>query len=687
MRNSILLFLLSFSLSGFSQSVPDTVKNLKEIIITPYFSPQFLLRTTAAVDLLGAAELEKQQPQSFVSAMNTIAGLRMEERSPGSYRLSIRGSLLRSPFGIRNVKIYFDDFPLTDAGGNSYLNALDITAAGDIQILKGPQSSIYGANSGGVILIRSPQLQEEDSTRVAASISGGSFGLFREHFALGKKYKNYQFNLTQGHQRQDGYRDHSGMKRKYIQLSQQWDYTNKTSLKALFFYSNLHYETPGGLTEIQYAANPASSRPATASTRGAAEQQAGIYSKTGFAGITNSWKINGDFRWVTGVFGSYTDFKNPFITNFEHRKEYTAGLRTYIAYEKSATDINWQVNLGVEAARTGTDFSTRGNEYGQPTQLTVADELQANSNFAFAQLHTDLFHKLLIELSASANLYHYTYASSYPEFIAKQTKRFDTQIMPRIALSYLITPGIALRASVSRGYSPPTLAEIRASDNDINVNLQPEKGWNYEAGLKFQTSDRRIMVDMTTFYYQLRDAIVRRTTHDDSDYFINAGGTRQWGLESSLSVALISPNGTHWVRSLQWKTAYTLSRFTFDDYFDRNIDLSGKALTGVPKNTVTNSISMKMPEQLSLFLQHSYASRIPLTDANTVYARSYHLLQAKLSWKLYMDKFPIELFAGADNILNQAYSLGNDLNAAAGRYFNSAPARNFYGGLALNFRK
>ena len=42
----------------------------------------------------------------------------MEERSPGSYRLSIRGSLLRSPFGVRNVKLYLDDFIFTDAGGN-----------------------------------------------------------------------------------------------------------------------------------------------------------------------------------------------------------------------------------------------------------------------------------------------------------------------------------------------------------------------------------------------------------------------------------------------------------------------------------------------------------------------------------------------------------------------------------------
>ncbi|MEJ0103149.1 MAG: hypothetical protein WDO19_11585 [Bacteroidota bacterium] len=38
--------------------------------------------------------------------MNNTPGVRMEERSPGSYRLNLRGSTLRSPFGVRNVKVY-----------------------------------------------------------------------------------------------------------------------------------------------------------------------------------------------------------------------------------------------------------------------------------------------------------------------------------------------------------------------------------------------------------------------------------------------------------------------------------------------------------------------------------------------------------------------------------------------------
>jgi len=35
--------------------------------------------------------------------------------------------------------------------------------------------------------------------------------------------------------------------------------------------------------------------------------------------------------------------------------------------------------------------------------------------------------------------------------------------------------------------------------------------------------------------------------------------------------------------------------------------------------------------------------------------------------------------------LNQLYSLGNDINAAGKRYYNPAPKRNFYFGMAIKF--
>lgn len=685
MKKILTLVLVSSVLSGFSQTKQDTTKKLTEVVIRPYFSVQPLLRSTGSVGILDQAVLDQQPNSSMVTAMNTIPGVRMEERSPGSYRLSLRGSLLRSPFGIRNVKIYVDDFPLTDAGGNTYLNALDISAAGSIEVLKGPQSSIYGANSGGVVLIQ-PQVLTTDSSRVSFNLTGGSFGLFRENVTLGKQWKNYQLNISQSYQRSDGYRDNSAMSRKYFQINQQLDYSRSAKLKSLIFYSDLQYQTPGGLNAAQYAADPSLSRPAAGAIRSAIDQKAAIYSKTFYAGVMNDWQISPHFKHVLSVFTSYTDFKNPFITNYEHRKEFTLGLRTYVEYEKNSKDVNWKFNLGLESGGTSTDDVNSDNNYGQPGALQASDKLKAATNFGFANINIDIFKKLLLEISTSANLYKYNYESFYPVVVGKQTNKFDMQLMPRAALSYLFTQNFSARASVSRGYSPPTLAEIRASDNIINVDLQPEKAWNYETGFRYQTTDKRISIDVTGFYYHLQNSIVSRLNENAVEYFINAGGTKQWGLETSFSAWIIKKNSSQFIRGLLLNNSYTLSHFKFDDYFGRSVDLSGKDLTGVPKNVVITGLEVQLPKGLYVFAQHNYTSKIPLTDANTVYAQKYHLVQAKIGCRsIRISGVPVELFAGADNLLNQKYSLGSDLNAAAGRYFNAAPTRNYYGGMSLHF--
>jgi iron complex outermembrane receptor protein len=45
-----------------------------------------------------------------------------------------------------------------------------------------------------------------------------------------------------------------------------------------------------------------------------------------------------------------------------------------------------------------------------------------------------------------------------------------------------------------------------------------------------------------------------------------------------------------------------------------------------------------------------------------------------------------QLYAGVDNLLNQTYSLGNDINGFGGRYFNVAAGRNYFAGVKYKLR-
>src|SRR5688572_16854700 len=97
---------------------PDDSVQLNEVTINAYFGEDSILTLPASISIVDSAILQQHHNESFVAVMNTVPGVRMEERSAGSYRLSIRNSSIRSPFGVRNIKIYIDDFPFTDGGGN-----------------------------------------------------------------------------------------------------------------------------------------------------------------------------------------------------------------------------------------------------------------------------------------------------------------------------------------------------------------------------------------------------------------------------------------------------------------------------------------------------------------------------------------------------------------------------------------
>jgi iron complex outermembrane receptor protein len=655
-----------------------------EIVISAYLSEQPILRVPSSVSLISNKQLRAQPGISMLPALNSVPGIRMEERSPGSYRLSIRGSSLRSPFGVRNVKVYLDEFPLTDAGGNTYLNLIDVNSIHNIEVLKGPDGSLFGANSGGVVLLN-PVDNRANSSWASAGISSGSYGLFQERIAVQKKFKNQFLNINHSYQRSDGYREHSAMSRNFAQVMYRMNYSKENQLRVLAFYSDLEYKTPGGLTLAQYTANPRAARPSTAFVAGPVAQKARIQNNTLYAGIVNEAKIVNNLRHVIALYGSTTDYLNPFITNYEIRKENTAGVRTYLELSGNQDkSVNWKWNAGLELQSTGADIANYNNNRGVQGSLQAQDDIISNQFFYFTRFSTNIGERLSAEVAASLNYYKYKFSKNIRTYATRFERKFDPELMPRLALSYKLSNNLALRSSVSRGYSPPTIAEVRASDNIINPNIESETGWNYEAGLRLRNNNDRLWLDASIFQYKLENAIVRRVNSNDTEYYLNAGGTRQNGIETQASYWLIEPGSKGLLSGLQLQNSYTLSKYLFQNYVNGTINYSGNRLTGTPRSVVISGLDFRFKKNFYLFAQHNYTSKIALNDANSVFSKSFHLVHFKAGWRTSKPGKPVlDVFAGIDNLLDETYSLGNDLNAFGGRFFNAAAPRNFFAGMKL----
>src|SRR5688572_4909741 len=79
--------------NAIAQDSNDTTKILNELIIKGYAYNRPAEEVPAAVAIVTEKDFERFNNTSFLPAVNTIPGVRMEERSPGSFRFSVRGSL------------------------------------------------------------------------------------------------------------------------------------------------------------------------------------------------------------------------------------------------------------------------------------------------------------------------------------------------------------------------------------------------------------------------------------------------------------------------------------------------------------------------------------------------------------------------------------------------------------------
>ncbi|MBS1618510.1 MAG: TonB-dependent receptor [Bacteroidetes bacterium] len=661
---------------------------LPEVAIHAYFREQPLLTSPVSVTTIGATDIATHQSSSLLSAVNTMPGVRMEERSPSSYRLSIRGSILRSPFGVRNIRVYLSDFCLTDAGGNTYLNLINPSDAAYIQVIKGPEGSVYGANTGGVMLI-DPVQRRQDTFRLSAMAETGSYGYAQGRVHFQNSYKRLESDVALSYMRSDGYRRNSSSQQWTTQILERYRYSKTNDVKFLVLFTDLGYHTPGGLTLAQYNADPRAARPATTTLPGASDQKAAVYNQSILGGVSHSAQLSPVVKNVTALTVLHTGFSNPFITNYETRNENNVGIRTYFDWSgERSYKFKWSWVNGLEGQQFLSGITDFGNDRGVKDSVQTSYRFNAGQYYAFSRFTAEVIQRVTIEAGASINYNWYQYKALAPLRDAAVTNvQFATQVMPHVALAVKITDGLAWRASVSRGYSPPTIAEIHPSALVVSAGLQPEQGWNYETGIRYHDRRGIIYLDADVFYYQLDRAISGRTDSAGNNFFVNAGNTHQLGAEAQVVLWPVRTAEGRLHTGLKLMASYTYYHFRFGNYRSGAADYSGHYLTGVPPHTLAVNEMLDMPIGFYLFSQYGYTASLPLNDAGTTWARYYHLLEGRVGWKHSFKRCDLELYAAVNNLLDQKYSLGNDLNAAGGRYYNAAPGRNYYAGLRVAYHK
>lgn len=688
MRFFTLVILILTSPCAFAQIIEDpvpdtTARVLEEFVVTAYRSGRPLKDVPVTMNVIDQKDLQRFGPTSLVTTVNTVPGVRMEERSPGSYRFSIRGSVMRSPFGIRNVKFYWKGLPFTDGGGNTYLNLLDMSTIGKMEIIKGPGSSLYGASTGGVVMLDSPPIAKE---HIVASTTVGSYGLSRKAIQLtfGEGSRS-TFDVSLSNQKSDGYRQQSALNRTNLRLNYDQAIARKGKLSFTYLYADLGYQTPGGLNMAQYEDDPRQARPKTPTIPGAVDQQAKISNKTHYFGTVYVHDWNDNWSTSVGAYGSITDFKNPAILNYEHRNENNVGGRTETQYTFGNNERRHKITFGAEYQMlTGPDrvYDNNGGERGN---IRTDDRLTSKAFFTFAQAEFQLPYQILVTAGGSMNYLNYTFKRVSVDPNLDLHRNFSPGLFPRLAAIKKFGEQFSIYSSVSEGFSAPTLAEVLPSTGVINTGLNAEKGRSIEVGIRSELFNKQVRVNVATYDFRLKQTIVIRTDANGADYFDNTGTTSQKGIESTVSWT--PAYKVKQVDVFRFWMSYTYNNYHFLTYQNGGNDYSGNRLTGVPPTVVVGGVDFNL-RGWYLNAVINYTDHIPVNDANTEFAHDYKFVSTRVGKRFDAWYYiGVDIFAGVDNAFNEKYSLGNDLNAAGGRYYNVAMGRNFYGGINITIHK
>ncbi|HTR31266.1 MAG TPA: TonB-dependent receptor [Puia sp.] len=681
--------LLSWTVTSAQQNAPPAfladssdTRPLHEVVVKAYEQNRKLIDVGAPVAVIGKASLDRFAPTSILPAMNLTPGVRMEERSPGSYRLNIRGSSIRSPFGVRDIKIYYNEIPLTDPGGNTYLNELGFYNFQSLEVIKGTAGSLYGAGIGGAVLIGSmPAVWEKGLT---VDYTGGSYATSGSNMNLRLGDADHRTILSYDHQTSNGYRQQTRMRRDIGSWETMLRPSDIQSIHAYVLYSDLYYQTPGGLTETQYNQNPREARPPAGASPGAVQAKAAIFQKNFTAGISSTWRLGSHWQNTTAVYGAYTDFTNPGIRVYENRQEPHFGGRTVVQYKTDWGASALQINGGAEAQKGFFETRDYANSAGDPAALQTDDKLNTWTYMTFAQADLKLPGGWTITGGASLNVNALNITATTPTPAVTNKIRFSNKLAPRLALLKKILPDVSVYASASRGFSTPTVQELQKSNGIVGPPLQPENGTDFELGGRGSFWGGRLFVDIDGFIFHINNAIVQRIDTNGVAYSVNAGGTNQHGIETFVSWRVIDlPKA--FCNSLRLFVSDAWHDFHYSSFTQDTGNFSGHRLPSVPPQTIILGMDLSLHFGLYANGTYTYTDRIALNDANTFFAGSYNLLAGRIGFRKVLARWKGDVYAGVDNAADVKYSLGDDFNAAANRFYNAAPAKNFYAGVSLNY--
>ncbi|MGJ8689801.1 MAG: TonB-dependent receptor family protein [Gammaproteobacteria bacterium] len=673
--------------AGATTAQAQTTSQLDEIVVVGTRTEQALSTVPMAISVINKDSIQLgRQELSLDESLIAIPGLVMQSRYNFAQDLSvsIRGFGSRANFGMRGIKVFADDIPMTLPDGQSGTDDLDLGSAQSVEVIRGPSASLYGTASGGVISLTTEMPTE--TPFVETKIMVGEYGHQKVQLKTGGTSGKLGYLVNVSRLEMDGFRDFSEVEHNLINSKFIYSIDDTSSLTAIInAVDSPVANDPGGVTLAEIAADRTAAGSRNTSSNAGEEfdqQRLGLVYKKSFGSqhdlTLRTYTMRKDFSGFLPI-GTHI----PFVGDdgaIAYQRSFSGAGGLY-TFTDTLMDMPNVFSVGFDMDYQTDDRQRFINNAGVKGNITFDQVEEAESVGVYFRNETTLTDDLILSIGGRFDNIDMSVDDLY---LANGDQSGDldyNEFSPAIGLMWNKSQALNLYTNYATSFETPTFSELGSPAQDLNVNLggfnnvNPQKAKSFEVGSKGSVFNNRLYYDLALYTMDVENEITNVVNIGSRAFFENADTDRN-GLEAQLQAKLTD--------QLNLTVTYTYSDFEFTS-FDGTPAAVGESLPGIPEHQFYAELKYTHPDGAYVVLDALNVGEFYADNANTQQVDSSIVSTLRVGSTIDINGTMVAPFFGVNNLFDEDYFSTVRKNAFGGRAYEAAPERHIYGGVTIRF--
>jgi outer membrane receptor protein involved in Fe transport len=676
--------------------------SLNEVIVTANREAGLRTEAPIAISKLDFKTIDETKATSAYEVLNKVPGVVMGNLNNEQHFMSIR-----QPLNSSNYYLYLEDgIPIRPMGVFNHNALLEVNqfAISNIEVVKGPSSSIYGPEAiGGTVNFITQRPTAIPTAKIG--IQFDQFGYKRVQFGAGARLGKFGFYVAGLTSKQtDSWLANSDYDKTSVNTRLEYHFTPTLNLSSTLVYSDYDSQTGGNTDSLAFYSRLYTST-SDFTYRKSKALRANFrlekeWNKSSNSFITAFYRNNvGDqnpayyIRWIatnnpttaTGQINSNKFKSYGFVA--QHNRKFSflnSKLLGGVMYDYSPNTYGaHQIDLNAELRPDGKSVKQYTIKADRPDIVLANYDAKINNSAIYTQYDV----KPIQNLNISAGLRYDLMSFSYENFLdASEGDKKYQKLTPKIGATYDLGHDKGIYANFSTGFAPPGLTSVFTKNpltNGFYYNLKAATFTNYEVGAWVCFFESKLCADVALYVMKGKNELLNIRQADNSYQYQSAGETLHRGIELGFTA---KPS-----TQITLRFGGTVALHRFEDFeistkpTDPLKNLADYEMPSAPRYSWNTELSYYPVwfKNLRTSVEWQHVGSYYQNQINTVKYEGYELLNFHAGYKFK----GIELFGKLVNLTDELYAVNATRgNGATDRTtFTPAAPRTFVFGIQYNF--